>query len=390
MKTIRDIADGIADKRVLMRVDFNVPMDKKNGEITNDLRIRNALPTIQFAVDAGAKVILMSHLGRPDGEKRPELSLEKVAVRLGEIAECNVKFAPDCVGDEARDAVDKLQSGEILMLENLRFHSEEKDNDPEFARELSKLGDFYVNDAFGTAHRAHASTEGVAQFLPSVAGFLIEKEVEYLEKALAAPERPFVAIMGGAKVSDKIEAIRNILKKADALLIGGAMAYTFLKYQGISTGNSMVEEDKLSLAGELLDEYGEKIVLPTDHLCAADINDDPEVESVGKHIPDGLIGLDIGPETAKLYAERIRNAKLVTWNGPMGYFELEAFAGGTRSVARAVAQCEGISIIGGGETAESIEQLDLQDNVSHISTGGGACLDYLAGKTLPGIAALQD
>ncbi len=389
MKTIKDIGANIKNKRVLMRVDFNVPLDKKNGQITNDLRIRNALPTVKYAVEAGAKVILMSHLGRPGGEKRPELSMKNVAARLSELSGYKVKFSTDCIGQKAEKAADELSPGEILMLENLRFHKEEKDNDPKFAESLARFADYFVNDAFGTAHRAHASTEGVTKHLPSAAGFLIEKEVEYLHKATSDPERPFVGIMGGAKVSDKIGAIRNILDKADTLLVGGAMAYTFLKYQGVSVGDSMVEEDRLELAGELLRDYGEKIMLPSDHVCASEISETARARTVEKEIPDGLIGLDIGPSTAEAYAGKIKNANLVTWNGPLGYFELDEFAGGTRSVAKAVAESPGITIIGGGETAECVEQLGLQERVSHISTGGGACLDYLAGKTLPGIAALQ-
>lgn len=389
MKTIRDIGAELNGKRVLMRVDFNVPMDKNTGEITNDLRIRNAMPTISFALEAGACVILMSHLGRPKGERKPELSMRKVADRLSALSGKSVGFSPACVGEEAQKAAAALKPGGILMLENLRFDSREDANDPRFAAQLAELADYYVNDAFGTAHRAHASTEGVTGHLPSVAGFLIEKEVEYLQKAISDPERPFTGIMGGAKVSDKIGAIRNILRKADALLVGGAMAYTFLRHQGFATGDSLVEEDKLELAGELIEEYGEKILLPRDHVCAPEIRDGAEAEIVSGDIPDGLIGLDIGPETAEEYAERIRRSGLVTWNGPMGYFEIEAFSEGTRSMARAVADCAGVTIIGGGETAECIEKLGLQESVSHISTGGGACLDYLAGKTLPGIAALE-
>ncbi len=389
MKTIKDFGNKLEDKRVLMRVDFNVPLDKKTGEITNDLRIRNALPTISYALEAGAKLILMSHLGRPKGERKPELSLEKVADRLARLLERRVEFTPDCVGPEVEKAAAALAAGDILMLENLRFYDEEKDNNPQFAARLAKLADYYVNDAFGTAHRAHASTQGITNHLPAAAGFLIAEEVRYLQKATTDPERPFVAIMGGAKVSDKIEAIQNILRKADALLVGGAMAYTFLKYQGVATGESMVEEDRVELAGNLLKEFGEKIVLPRDHICADAVADTAEIRTADDNIPDGLIGLDIGPATVKDYAEKIKGAKLVTWNGPMGYFEIDAFAEGTRSVARAVADCAGTTIIGGGETAESIEQLGLQSRVSHVSTGGGACLDYLAGKSLPGIAALE-
>ncbi len=389
VRTIQDLGDAIAGKAILMRVDFNVPLDKKTGRITNDLRIRQALPTIRYAVERSARTVLMSHLGRPRGKAAPELSMKKVAERLSELLDSSVGFAPDCVGHEVRKMVAEMAGGEVLVLENLRFHPEEEDNDPEFARELASAADFYVNDAFGTAHRAHASTEGVTKFLPSVAGFLIRKEVQYLSKATEQPEHPFVAIMGGAKVKDKIGAIRNLLDAADLLLIGGAMAYTFLKYRGIPVGDSMVEEDKLELAGELLRRAGGKIVLPCDHLCAEEIGEDAEPVAVEREIPDGMIGLDIGPKTAGLYEKEIAGARLVTWNGPVGYMEIDVFAGGTRRIARAMASCAGTCIVGGGETAEIVEELGLQDEMSHVSTGGGACLDFLAGKQLPALAALQ-
>lgn len=389
MKTIEDVQDQIAGKPVLMRVDFNVALDKETGEITNDLRIRRALPTIRFALEHGARLILMSHLGRPKGEFQSELSMKKVADRLGELLGRPVQFASDCIGEEPRQMAEELQDGQVMVLENLRFHAGEKANDPEFVEQLASLADFYVNDAFGTAHRAHASTAGVPEHLPACAGFLIEREIENLSKATENPAHPYVAIMGGAKVSDKIEAIRNILTKADKLLVGGAMAYTFLKQQGFGVGDSMVEDDKLELAGKLLEEYPDKIMLPVDHVCAAEIDADVEAQTVEGDIPAGMIGLDIGPETAEKYAEVIRDAELVTWNGPMGYFEIDTFAEGTYAVARAMAECNGMSIVGGGETSESVETLGLQDQVSHVSTGGGACLDYLAGKELPGVAALE-
>jgi 3-phosphoglycerate kinase len=353
------------------------------------MRIRNALPTVNYALERGGRVILMSHLGRPKGKRDASLSLRKVADRLSELIEKEVAFAPDCIGEDTRKMAENLAPGEIMVLENTRFHAEEKENDPDFARELASLGDFFVNDAFGTAHRAHASNVGVAKYLPSVAGFLIARELQYLSRATSSPESPYVAIMGGAKVSDKIEAMWNLLDKADTLLVGGAMAYTLLKYQGKTVGRSMVEDDKLDLAAQLLDKYGDKIMLPVDHICASDISSDADVEVTDVDIPEGLVGLDIGPRTQKEFADEIAGAKLVTWNGPMGYFEIDAFAGGTEAVAQAVAACGGTTIVGGGETAESIERLGLQDKVTHISTGGGACLDFLAGKELPGIAVLK-
>jgi len=389
MRTLKDLGDGIAGKRVLMRVDFNVPMDKQSGEITNDMRIRQALPTIRYTMELGAAIILMSHLGRPDGKPAPGLSLKKVADRLSDMLRVQVKLAPDCIGPEVARMVERAADGEVLMLENVRFHPEEEENDPAFAAKLAELGDFYVNDAFGTAHRAHASTEGVARLLPSAAGFLIEKEVRYLSMATQNPAHPFVAIMGGAKVSDKIGAIRNLLTKADVLLVGGAMAYTFLKHQGKSVGNSKVEEDKVELAGELLSDAGEQIVLPLDHVCADSISETATVMTFEDEIPEGMIGLDIGPKTAASYVKKIGKAGLVTWNGPMGYFEIDAFAEGTRRIARAMAACKGTTIVGGGETAEAVEDLDLQDKIDHVSTGGGACLDFLAGEVLPGIAVLE-
>lgn len=389
MKTINDVKEQIDGKSVLMRVDFNVALDKETGEITNDLRIRRALPTINLARENGAKLILMSHLGRPKGEVQPALSMKKVADRLSELIGEPVAFATDCVGEEAEQKAQALEPGDVLVLENLRFHAGEKANDEDFARSLASLADMYVNDAFGTAHRAHASTAGVPEYLPSCAGLLIEKEMENLSRAVKEPEHPYVAIMGGAKVSDKIEAIRSLLERADTLLVGGAMAYTFLKQQGIDVGESMVEDDKLELAGQLMDEYPSKIMLPVDHVVAAEISADAESQTCDKNIPNGMIGLDIGPETAEMYADKIKQASLVTWNGPMGYFEIESFADGTNAIARALAACPGMTIVGGGETSESVEKLELQDQVSHVSTGGGACLDLLAGEDLPGIVALE-
>jgi len=389
MKTVEALGESIRGKRVLMRVDFNVPLDKQTGEITNDLRIRRALPSIRYAMDRGARTILMSHLGRPKGKVVPELSLNKVAERLCELLDKSVPCAPDCVGPEVESLTREMDDGDVILLENLRFHPEEEENDPDFARKLASLADFFVNDAFGTAHRAHASTEGVTHYLPSCAGFLLAREVEYLSRAIRDPEHPYVAVMGGAKVSDKIEVIRNLLDKADLLLVGGAMAYTFLKRQGIGVGNSLVEDDKLEVAGELLEKGGEKVMLPWDHVCAEEVSADVEPKTVRGEIPGGLIGLDIGPDTARAYAEKIAGARMVTWNGPLGYSEIDAFASGTRAVARAMAECDATTIVGGGETAEAVESLGLQDQMSHVSTGGGASLEFLAGKTLPGIAALE-
>ncbi len=389
MKTIRDLADQLAGKRVLVRVDFNVPVDKQTGEITNDLRIRMALPTIQFAAEKGAKVILMSHFGRPKAKPEPQYSLKKVADRLAELMGAPVAFASDCVGPKAKSAVDRLANGQVLMLENTRFHAEEEENDPDFSARLAALADFYVNDAFGTAHRAHASTEGVAHCLPSAAGFLIEKEVDYLSRATKNPDHPYVAVMGGAKVSDKIPVLRNLLDKVDAMLIGGAMAYTFLKQQGVGVGASLVEEDRLDVAAELLKLGGKKIMLPVDHVCAQKIDAEAEARTFDKQIPDGWIGLDIGPKTVARYKEKIKGAALVTWNGPVGYFEIDKFAAGTKAIAQAMAASGATTIVGGGETAEAVEELGLQDKISHVSTGGGASLAFLGGEELPGIAVLE-
>jgi len=389
MKTIRDLADRLAGKKVLMRVDFNVPADKETGEITNDLRIRMALPTIRFAAERGARVILMSHFGRPKGKPDPRYSLKKAADRLGELMDAAVAFASDCVGPEAESAAHALANGQVLMLENTRFHAEEEENDPDFSARLAALGDFYVNDAFGTAHRAHASTAGVAEHLPSAAGFLVEKEIDYLSRATTNPDHPYVAVMGGAKVSDKIQVLRNLLDKVDAMLIGGAMAYTFLKQQAVGVGASLVEEDRLDVAAELLELGGDKIMLPVDHVCAQKIDPEVEVRTFDDEIPDGWIGLDIGPKTVARYEQKIKEAALVTWNGPVGYFEIDAFAAGTKAVARAMAASDATTIVGGGETAEAVEELGLQGKISHVSTGGGASLAFLGGEELPGIAALD-
>ncbi|MBC7259793.1 MAG: phosphoglycerate kinase [Chloroflexi bacterium] len=387
-QTIRDVpVDG---KRVLVRVDFNVPLE--GGEVRDDTRIVAAVPTIRYLVDHKARVILASHLGRPKGKPTPEFSLRPVAKRLGELLGMPVAFVGECIGPEAEAAVAALKPGEVLMLENLRFHAEEEANDPEFSRKLAALADLYVNDAFGTAHRAHASTAGVAAYLPAVAGFLMEKEIDYLSRALEAPGRPFVAILGGAKISDKIGVVKNLLGKVDRLLIGGGMANTFLKAQGYDVAASLVEEDSVAIAKELLAQGAGRILLPTDAVVANAFAADAEakVVPVGQ-VPAGWRILDIGPETVKAYSKALRGAKTVVWNGPMGVFEFPRFAEGTFAIARALAKLPGaVTIIGGGDSAAAVEQAGVADKVSHVSTGGGASLEFLEGKTLPGVAALAD
>ncbi|WP_341534557.1 phosphoglycerate kinase [Caldicoprobacter guelmensis] len=391
-KTIEDI--DVRGKRVLVRVDFNVPMDE-NGNITDDTRIRAALPTIQYLLKNNAKVILMSHLGRPKGEGfDPKYSLAPVAKHLSKLLGQEVIMAKDVIGESARNAVANMKEGQVVLLENVRFHKEETKNDPEFAKALAQLGDIYVNDAFGSAHRAHASTEGVAHYLPAVAGYLIQKELEVMGKALENPDRPFVAILGGAKVSDKIGVIENLINKVDVLLIGGGMAYTFLKAKGYEVGNSLVEEDKIELAKQLMEkakEKGVKLLLPVDNVVAQEFKADAPHKVVDSDkIEPGWMGLDIGPRTRELFGEEIKKAKTVVWNGPMGVFEMPAFAEGTKAVAKYVSECGGTTIIGGGDSAAAVEQLGFADKMTHISTGGGASLEFLEGKVLPGIAALND
>ncbi len=384
--SIRDL--DLQGKRVFMRVDFNVPLAPGGQEITSDKRIRAALPTIQYALEKGAALVLASHLGRPKGKPNPEMSLKPVAQRLSELLGKPVAMAPDCIGEEVEKMLPK--PGEILLLENLRFHAEEEKNDPEFSKKLARLGDVYVNDAFGTAHRAHASTVGIIEFLkPAAAGLLMEKELEYLEKCTANPERPCVGILGGAKVSDKIEVIENLLKFADRLMIGGAMAYTFLKAQGKPTGKSLVEEDKVELAKGLLEKAGDRILLPCDHVVAEVLEENAPCEVV-EEIPDGRMGLDIGPKTREAYAEVIRGAKTIIWNGPMGVFEKKPFDAGTVAVAKAVAESGALSVVGGGDSEKAVKSAGVADKISHISTGGGASLEYLSGLVLPGVAALTD
>ena len=379
-KTVKDV--DVKGKRVLMRVDFNVPVE--DGRITDDRRIAQALPTIKEVVSRGGRLILMSHLGRPKKGPEAKFSLQPTATRLGELLGTTVKFAPDSIGPEVEKLAADLKDGEVLMLENVRFHPEEEKNDPNFAKSLAKLGDVYINDAFGTAHREHGSTFGVPQALagkPRAIGYLIQKELKFLGEAVSNPQRPFVAIMGGAKVSDKIEVIKALLGKADKLLIGGAMAYTFFLAQGKQVGKSLVEKDKVELAGELLKTFGPKIVLPVDTVISDKMTDDAQTSIVEGNIPDGMEGFDIGPKTRALYAAEIAKAKTVIWNGPMGVFEKKPFAEGTRAVAQAVADATqksgAVTIIGGGDSAAAVEQMHLSDQVSHVSTGGGASLEFL-------------
>jgi len=386
-KTIRDI--DIKGKKVLVRVDFNVPLNETG--VGDDTRIRAALPTIQYLLDGGAAVILCSHLGRPKGGPDPKYSLRPVAEHLSSLIGKPVKFSSDCIGPEAKEAAEELKPGEVLMLENTRFHAEEEKNDVEMARQLASLADLYVNDAFGTAHRAHASTEGVTHFLPAAAGFLLEKEIKYLGQVIANPQRPFVAIMGGAKISDKIGVIKNLLTRADAILIGGGMANTFMKAQGLAVADSLVEDDSLGIARALFEEAGGKIHLPVDMVVANQFAADAESKTLKvQDVPDGWRILDIGPETVKAFRAIIATARTVVWNGPMGVFEFPKFAEGTFGVAKAVADSAAVSVIGGGESVAAIQQSGLADKITHISTGGGASLEMLEGLELPGVAALLD
>jgi len=384
--SVRDL--DLKHKTVFIRVDFNVPLAPGGQTITSDKRIRASIPTIQYALDHGAAVILASHLGRPKGKPNPEMSLKPVATRLTELLGKPVAMAPDCVGPEVEKM--KPASGEVLLLENLRFHPEEEKNDPGFSKQLASLCDVYVNDAFGSAHRAHASTVGMIQFVKqAAAGLLMDKELEYLTKATKNPERPCIAILGGAKVSDKIEVIENLMKVVDQLLIGGAMAYTFLKAQSKPVGKSLVEDDKLDLARELLARAGNKLMLPLDHVVAAELKEGAE-SRVAAEIPEGMMGLDIGPATVQAFSAVIAKAKTIIWNGPMGVFEKPPFDVGTVALAKAVAASGAVSVVGGGDSEKAIKSAGVADKISHISTGGGASLEFLAGIELPGVAALTE
>jgi phosphoglycerate kinase len=390
-KSVRDV--DLKGKSVIMRVDFNVPLDKA-GNVTDDMRIRAAVPTIQYVLGEAMKLILMSHLGRPKGQVKEEMRLTPVSRRLSELLGKDVIQCKDSIGEETRKIITGMQQGDVALLENLRFHKEEEANDPEFAKALASYADIYVNDAFGTAHRAHASTEGIAHYLPAVAGFLMEKEINFLGKLLFQPEKPYVAIIGGAKVSTKIAVLEKLIEKVDEILIGGAMCYTFLKAKGFQVGNSLVETEKVNLAFQLIkkaDERGVKLILPLDHVVADKVEESAKTRTVDTNaMPANMIGVDIGPKTIRAYKKEIRWGKTILWNGPMGVFEIDKFAKGTNQIARALAICKGTTVIGGGDSVAAVNKIGVADKMDHVSTGGGASLEFLEGKDLPGIAALQD
>ncbi len=390
-KTIEDV--DVKGKRVLVRVDFNVPIDE-TGNVTDDTRIIAVLPTIKYLINEGAKIILVSHLGRPKGKVNEKLRMDPVAQRLAELLDKEITKTDECIGDEPKQAIKEMGEGDVLLIENIRFYPEEEANDPQFSKQLAELADIYVNDAFGTAHRAHASTVGVAEYLPAVSGFLMKKELDYLGSALEDPERPFVAILGGAKVSDKIGVLKNLLDKVDYLLIGGGMTFTLLKAKGLKIGKSLLEEDKLSIAKEIIEEAERKhmnLVLPVDIVVTPELKEDTPYKTVKvEEIPDDWMGVDIGEETVKKFSDIIKQANTIVWNGPMGVFELESFAGGTRGIASALAESDAVTIIGGGDSAAAVNQMGFADKMTHISTGGGASLKFLEGKELPGVRVLNE
>ncbi|MBF0159810.1 MAG: phosphoglycerate kinase [Magnetococcales bacterium] len=392
-RVIRDV--DLHNKRVFMRVDFNVPIDSKTGQVREDTRIRAALPTIQWAVEQGAKVILASHLGRPDGQPNPKYSLKPVAERLSLLLGRSIPLAPDCVGDKVQSMVAAMQPGDLLLLENVRFHAGEEKNDPALARQFASIADVVVNDAFGTAHRAHASNSGITRFVqPAVAGFLMAEEIDYFNRVMTQPQRPLVAILGGSKISSKIQIIEALLEKVDKILIGGGMAFTFLRSMGYTVGNSLVENDMISVARSTMAKASAKgvtLLLPVDAVIAQKPEQNAEVQTVAvESIPDGWMGLDIGPDTVRLFSEALSGAETVVWNGPMGMFEVEAFAYGTLATAQVVASMDAISVLGGGDTDAAVRQAGVADRISYISTGGGAFLEMLEGRSLPGIVALDD
>lgn len=391
-KTVRDI--DVAGRKILVRCDFNVPM--KDGNITNDIRIVSALPTIKYLIENDAAVILMSHMGRPKGEPKPEFTLRPVADRLSELLGQDVIFAPSpvVVDDGVRETAAALQGGQVMLLENVRYRAEETKNEEPFTGELASLGEIFVNDAFGTAHRAHCSTAGLAKYMPAVSGFLIEKEIKFLGDVLEDPERPFVAIMGGAKVGDKIPVIENLMKKVDSLIIGGGMSYTFFKAMGYEIGKSILDEESTGLAGELMkkaEAAGVQLLLPVDTVCAREFSNDSEKAVFDRDsIPEDMMGMDIGPKTIELYKDCISKAKTIVWNGPAGVFEMPSFEAGTKAIAQALAESDATTVIGGGDSAAAVEQFGFADKMTHISTGGGASLEFLEGKELPGVACLED